>query len=147
MGLLCLDDAKHDTVCASHSHTDILTSALARFNYTTGFQVTGFPEFICIQADSSHTRNWRYNKLTRRWRPHFSICSLHGCDLLSHQQLKGANFIITSCHTNREHLIYDQHCEELQKMLKLSTIMPKSTLSLDFCDLFVFFTCSARHLR
>lgn len=57
MGLLCLDDTKHDSLRVSHSHTDILTSAPARFNYTTRIQVTGFPEFICIKADRSHTRN------------------------------------------------------------------------------------------
>lgn len=124
MGLLCLDDAKHESVRVSYSHTDILTSAPVSFNYTTGIQVTGFPRVhLHISGSLTHQKLKIHNKLTRHWRPHLSVCSLHWCDLLSHQQLKDANFIIASCHTNWECLIYYQHCEELQQMVKLSTIM------------------------
>lgn len=107
------------------------------------FRGDGFPR-IHLHTDGSLARHIlkTHNKLTRRWRPRLSVCSLHWCDLLSHQRLKDANFIIASRHANWERLIYDQPCEELQQMVKLSTIMTmvakEHSVTLGFCHLFVF---------
>lgn len=105
-------------------HTHISWHQLLPGLITRLYSGDGFPRVHLHTSRSlTHQKLKIHNKLTQRWRPHLSVCSLHWCDLLSHQQLRDANFIIASCHTNWEHLIYEQHCEELQQMVKLSTIM------------------------
>lgn len=138
------------TVRVSHSHADILTSVPARFNYTAGIQRWRVSPRSFAYGGSLARHNLKtHNKLTRRWRPRLSVCSLHWCDLLSHQQLKDADFIIASRHANWERLIYDQPCEELQQMVKLSTIMTtvaKEHSVTGFLSPLCFPTRSARRL-
>lgn len=139
------------TVRVSHSHADILTSVPARFNYTAGIQRWRLSPraFAYRRITRTPQRRRQRNKLTRRRRPRLSVCSLHRCDLLSHQQLKDANFIIASRHANWERLIYDQRCEELQQMVKPSTIMTmvaKEHSVTGFSSPLCFPTRSARRL-